>query len=299
MIPPISPDPNTPPNILQFNAFNQLSDPAALSEMLHHMTITNSHFALLQEQGNFLRNPIPSQWRLHISGRVAIIHLSQYHVNIIPDGTTTSDEFDSLEIEVHLPNKTIFNLCSVYRPPTVNARHTTSKPLLTYIARHLSNPSNIILGGDMNIHSTHLGSNTNFPATASRRLWDFIETMESGGCLNNGSPTRIGPPAAIHTQTPSAIDITLWNTIDPANFLPTTWTPGTQLRSDHRTILIGAPFLARQDTLRPSTSPSERTLAYPTDPSPTPNKHLNPCHLSSTTKSPSLTSTSKQTTSAN
>ena len=122
-------------------------------------------------------------------------------------------------------------------------KNSPSSPLIEFLNNQLNTPQNIITGGDCNIHVTSLGSATNNPPLASKRLQNLIEAMESGGCLNDGRPTRIGYPAALQLPKPSAIDITLWNTDDPNSFTPTSWDPGPQLKSDHRTILIGAPFL--------------------------------------------------------
>jgi hypothetical protein len=230
------------PTILQFNANKQLGHASTLQELLHFMTTKNAHFALIQEPGHSIAK-LPSHLKIVTSGRTTIIYQGSYFVKIIPEGTISSPPLDSTEIEVTLPSKLTFRLCSFYRPPTVNSTTTPISPLLQYLRNHLNTPSNIILGGDCNVRMIIVGSTTNSPPRASRHLSNFIEAMDTGGCLNDGRPTRIGFPSALQHPTPSAIDITLWNSDDLSNFQPGTWTPGTQLKSDHRTILIESPFL--------------------------------------------------------
>ena len=238
-------DQDTTPTILQFNANKQLGNAATLHELLHFMTMSNSHFALIQEPGISVA-ALPSTLKILKSGRTAILYHGTYPARLIPEGTVSSPPLDSIEVEFYLPDKTSFRLCSFYRPPSINNILTPSAPLLDYLKTHLNTPQNIILGGDCNIHLTSLGSATNHPPLASRALKNFIQAMDSGGCMNDGRTTRIGAAAALKLPQPSAIDITLWNSDDANLFSPSTWTPGPQLKSDHRTILIGAPFLNKK-----------------------------------------------------
>ena len=230
------------PTILQFNTSKRLGHLPTLLELTHYMTTNNAHFALIQEPGTTIAK-LPSQFKALTSGRTAIIYNKSYSIRPIPEGTFCSPPLDATEIEVTLPTKLTFRLVSFYRPPTINNITTPTSPLLQYFHSHLNVPSHIIMGGDCNIHTTLLGCATNNPPLASRRLTDFIEALDTGGCLNDGRKTRLGYPSALRHVAPSAIDITLWNSDDPATFCPGSWTPGPQLKSDHRTILIEAPFL--------------------------------------------------------
>ena len=247
------------PTILQHNSYNQLGDLTALHELLHYITTSNCHFALLQETGT-IKHTLPPHLRLICSGRTAILYHASYSVKTINVGTFSSPQLDATEIEVTMPNRTKFRLCSFYRPPTIQGTTTPYQPLLKYLSTRLNTSQNIIIGGDSNIHSVHLGSKANHPAAASRLLWNLISSMESGGCLNNGSPTRFGLPNSFHKPTPSAIDITLWNSDNVTDFQPTSWSTGTQLTSDHKTILFNLHFLETNLTPVPTLRPPQKTF---------------------------------------
>ena len=148
------------PTILRFNANKQLGHAPTLQELLHFMTTKNAHFALIQEPGQSIAK-LPSHLKIVTSGRTAIIYQGSHFVKLIPEGTISSPALDSTEIEVTLPSKLTFRLCSFYRPTTSNGTTTPTSPLLQYLRDHLNTPSNIILGGDCNIRMTIVGSTTN------------------------------------------------------------------------------------------------------------------------------------------
>ena len=108
------------PTILQFNANKQLGHASTLQELLHFMTTKNAHFALIQEPGHSIAK-LPSHLKIITSGRTAIIYQGSYFVKIIPEGTISSPPLDSTEIEVTLPSKLTFRLCSFSAPPPSTA----------------------------------------------------------------------------------------------------------------------------------------------------------------------------------
>ena len=90
--------------------------------------------------------------------------------------------------------------------------------------------SNVIVGGDFNIHAKFLGSDDN--DSAASRLEGLITSLEPDGrLLNDGSYTRFGWPDSSAVHRPSAIDVTVCINSNQVRFR--NWRTGEMGSSDH------------------------------------------------------------------
>ena len=261
-------------NILQWNCQKGLSGPKK-NDLLHFLSQNNISIALLQETTD--QTSFNSLWNYHSLHQASVlVHSST--PSFLRSDLSISNNYNDLITQIKIPNLSCDILCtSTYRKCiNTSISRTNFITQIQHTAIKLkSSGLPFIIGGDFNLHSTFLGSNSD-DNTTSQLI--HLSTLYTPGFLNNGLPTRF-PQNPLSHSNPSAIDLTIAHANPHSSINFSNWTTHPPLFSDHCRITFSILDSAVTSLHSTPSSQSFKINKFPPQSDPDPISNLTPVQL--------------------